>query len=41
MLDSRFRGNERHWSMPEVPRAREHHGDAMIVGRLDHLVVTH
>jgi hypothetical protein len=28
-------------SMPEVPRARKHHGDAVIVGSLDHLVVAH
>jgi hypothetical protein len=28
-------------SMPEMPRAGEHHGDAMIVGGLDHLVVAH
>src|SRR5260221_12630930 len=28
-------------SMPEMPRAREHHGDAVIVGGLDHLLVAH
>ena len=27
--------------MPEMPRAGEHHGDAVIVGGLDHLVVAH
>ena len=27
--------------MPEMPRAREHHGDAVVVGGLDHLVVAH
>ncbi len=28
-------------SMPEMPDAREHHGDAVLVGRLDDLVVAH
>ena len=27
--------------MLEMPRAREHHGDAVVVGGLDHLVVAH
>ena len=27
--------------MPEMPRAGEHHGDAVVVGGLDHLVVAH
>ena len=27
--------------MPEMPRAGEHHGDAMVVGGFDHLVVAH
>jgi hypothetical protein len=27
--------------MPEVPRAREHHGDAMVVRGFDHLVIAH
>jgi len=28
-------------SMPEMPDAGEHHGDAVLVGGLDHLVVAH
>jgi hypothetical protein len=28
-------------SMPEMPRAGEHHGDAMGIGRRDHLIVAH
>jgi hypothetical protein len=28
-------------SMPEMPRAGEHHGDAMVVGGLDHLIIAH
>src|SRR5215475_14355921 len=35
------RCNERNRSVPEVPRAGEHHGDAVVVGGLDHLVVAH
>ncbi len=27
--------------MPEVPCAGEDHGDALVVGRLDHLIVAH
>ena len=27
--------------MPEVSRPREHHGDAVVIGSLDHLVVPH
>jgi hypothetical protein len=27
--------------VPEVPRAGEHHGDAMVIGGFDHLVVAH
>jgi hypothetical protein len=27
--------------MPEMPCGSEHHGDAVIVGGLDHLVVAH
>ncbi len=27
--------------MPEMPRPGEHHGDAVVVGGLDHLVVAH
>src|SRR5262249_58826880 len=28
-------------SMPEMSRTREHHGDAVIVGGLDHLLIAH
>jgi hypothetical protein len=27
--------------VPEVPRAGQHHGDAVVVGGFDHLVVAH
>ena len=37
---SRIRGNERA-SMPEMPRAGDDHGDAVLVGGFDDLIVAH
>src|SRR5439155_24602135 len=37
-----FAGTTGDWILvPEMPDAREHHGDAVLVGGLDHLVVAH